>query len=74
MLAECEKTITFGRVQVRCTQQAIRVTDRHLQAEFFGSWELRGVSDKTKDNLHRIEIDVYRDEKVCAYLSLNIKN
>jgi hypothetical protein len=70
MLAEGGKTMPFGRVQVRCTQQAIRVTDRYLQAEFIGSWELRSVLDKTKDNLHRIEIDVYKDEKICAYLSL----
>jgi hypothetical protein len=24
--------------------------------------------------LRQIAIDVYRDEKVCAYISLNIKN
>jgi hypothetical protein len=72
MLAEGGKTMPFGRVQVRCTQHAIRVTDRYLQAELSGSWELRGVFDKTKDNLHRIEIKVYRFEKICAYLSLNI--
>ena len=72
MLAEGGKTMPFGRVQVRCTEQAIRVTDRYLQAEFFGSWELRGVFDKSKDDLCKIEIDVYKDEKRCAYLSLNI--
>ena len=72
MLAESGKTMTFGRVQVRCTQHSISVADRYLQAEFIGSWELRGVFDKTKDNLHRIEIDVYIDKKIYAFISLNI--
>jgi hypothetical protein len=74
MFVESGETMTFGRVQVRCTGHAIRVTDRYLQAELSGSWQIRGVLDKTKDVLHKIEIDVYRDEKVCAHLSLNIKN
>jgi hypothetical protein len=71
-IAEGEKTMTFGRLQVRYTQQAIRVADRYLQAELYGSWELKSVFNKSKDDLCKIEINVYRFEKICAYLSLKI--
>ena len=72
MLAEGEKTMTFGRLKVKYTQNAIRVTDRYLQAELHGSWEIRSVFNKGEESLCQVEINVYRGEKICSYLRLKI--
>jgi hypothetical protein len=72
MLAEGEKTMMFGHLKVKYTQNAIRVTDRYLQAELHGSWEIRSVFNKGKEGPCQIEINVYRGEKICSYLRLKI--
>ena len=70
MIAEGEKTIKFGRIQVRYDNKTIRVTDWFLKAELYGSWEITSVYNKAKDDFRKIEINISVDRKNGAYLCL----
>ena len=70
MLAEGEKTMTFGQIQVSYADKTIRVTDRYLKAELCGLWQIISVYNKAKDDLRKIEINFAIDKKTAAYLSL----